>query len=480
MSTARIAPIKSVSLSIGPVIDNPHWPALSTALVFLGDFVTLWLMLTIFLRNQATVAQHADAWLQLWPLFTLFLILYSVCGVYPGISVEPVDDIKRISTAHLGAFLFVSLVLVFDGAPLRLHLRWLLTCICASVVLTTVRNMVRRVGSRFQWWGYAVAVFGGGDVALSVLRKLKSQPHMGLRPVAIFADNIFERQMEGIAVYSFEHLDQFISSGVKHAIVAAPELSHSEFAEVLERGGNSFPHMIIIPDNHFVWKLGSHTRDLMGVLGLQVGNNLLRAESRAAKRAIDLGLCVLLTPFLLVLTAIIATLIAIESGFPVLYSQKRVGYDNRNFRIWKFRTMSKNAAEILEHTLESDPELRKEWMANHKLRDDPRINRVGKILRKTSLDELPQLWNVIKGEMSLVGPRPIVQEEIAKYKEAYSWYSKTVPGVTGLWQVSGRSRTSYAERIAYDTYYVRNWSVWMDIYLLAKTVTVVFTGDGAS
>jgi Undecaprenyl-phosphate galactose phosphotransferase WbaP len=285
--------------------------------------------------------------------------------------------------------------------------------------------------------------------------------------------------MEGVAVCRVEHLRELLSSGVKHAIVAAPELSESEFAEVLERGGNVFPHMIIIPDTHFVWKSGSYTRDLVGMLGLQVGNNLLRPESKIAKRAIDLGLCVILVPFLLFLTAIIAACIAVESGFPVFYSQERIGYDGRVFRIWKFRTMVKDAAAILERTLASDPQLRTDWMANQKLCDDPRITRVGKILRKSSLDELPQLWNVIKGEMSLVGPRPIVHEEIAKYSGAYSQYTKTTPGVTGLWQVSGRSRTSYAERVAYDTYYVRNWSVWLDIYLLAKTVGVILTGDGA-
>lgn len=482
VSTAGTVTIKSVSLSTGPVIDNPHWPFLSFALVFVGDFAALWLILRISLKDQVIATQHADSWLHLWPLLTLFLIFFGVCGIYPGISVGPVDDIKRISTANLGAFLFVSFVLALNGAPLRMHFMWLLTCTCSAFVLATVRNVVRRIGSRFDWWGYPVALFGCGDTVLSVLRKLKSQPQLGLRPVAIImVDNcISERQIDGVAVCSFEHLDRITSSGVKHAIVAAPELSQSEFADVLECGGNAFPHMIIIPDNHFVWKLGSHTRDLMGVMGIQVGNNLLRVESRAAKRAIDLILCVLLTPFLLVLTAIIAALIALESGFPVFYSQKRVGHDGRSFHIWKFRTMAQDAADVLERTLATDPALRREWMANHKLRNDPRITRVGKILRRTSLDEIPQLWNVIQGEMSLVGPRPIVEEEIAKYNEAYSWYSKTVPGVTGLWQVSGRSRTSYAERVAYDTYYVRNWSVWMDIYLLAKTFTVIFTGDGAS
>jgi Undecaprenyl-phosphate galactose phosphotransferase WbaP len=448
-------------------------------LVLAGDSAVLALVLSIFLKLEAGLVNHSFAWLHLWPLLTLFLVLHCICGAFPAVSVGPVDDIKRISTASFGAFLFVSLLLAFDGAPMRLQVAWFLACTCASAALALSRSAVRHVGSQFGWWGYPVAIFGSGDVARLLLGKIKSYPQFGLYPIAIVSDYLSEAKIDDVEVCRFEHLDKLRACGVKHAIVAAPELSHAEFAGVLERGGDLFPHMIIIPDTHVIWKSGAYTRELMGMLGLQVGNNLLRAEARVAKRALDLGLCVLLTPPLLVLTAIIAVLIAVESGFPVFYSQKRLGHNGRVFHIWKFRTMVRNAAKVLELTLANDPEMRKDWMANHKLRNDPRITRIGKILRRTSLDELPQLWNVIKGEMSLVGPRPIVHDEIAKYKEAYTWYSKTTPGVTGLWQVSGRSRTTYPERVAYDTYYVRNWSIWLDIYLLAKTVTVIFTGDGA-
>jgi len=312
-----------------------------------------------------------------------------------------------------------------------------------------------------------------------VLRRLNSQPHLGLRPVAVVTDYISYRQMEEVPVLQSEYLSRIASSGVKHAIVAAPELSQSQFIDVLERAGDAFPHLILIPDTDFLWKVGSHTQDLVGVLGLQVRNNLLHTGSRIAKRVIDLACSTVLALLLLPLMAVISLLIAVESGFPVFYSQKRLGHDGRTFHIWKFRTMVRNAAEILELSLASNPELRSEWAANQKLRNDSRITRVGKLLRKTSLDELPQLWNVIKGEMSLVGPRPIVDSEVVKYKAAYSLYKKMTPGVTGLWQVSGRNRTTYAERVAYDTYYVRNWSVWMDIYLFAKTIVVVLTGDGA-
>jgi Undecaprenyl-phosphate galactose phosphotransferase WbaP len=217
----------------------------------------------------------------------------------------------------------------------------------------------------------------------------------------------------------------------------------------------------------------------MGTLGLQVRNNLLRPSARVAKRIIDLTLCVLLSPFVLPLIGILYLLVACESGLPVFYSQERLGHLAGCFKIWKFRTMVPNASELLEQTLARNEQLRSEWAHNQKLRSDPRITAIGKLLRKTSLDELPQFWNVVRGEMSLVGPRPIVESEIDKYKDAYGIYTKTTPGVTGLWQVSGRNHTTYAERVAYDTFYVRNWSVWMDLYLLARTAKVIVTGAGA-
>jgi lipopolysaccharide/colanic/teichoic acid biosynthesis glycosyltransferase len=146
---------------------------------------------------------------------------------------------------------------------------------------------------------------------------------------------------------------------------------------------------------------------------------------------------------------------------------------------WKFRTMVENAEQLLEEHLAKNPQLREEWDNTHKLRQDPRVTRIGRILRRTSLDELPQIWNVLRGEMSLVGPRPVVSAEVEKYGESFDFYRAVRPGITGLWQVSGRSDTSYSERVALDVRYVRHWSVWLDIYLLARTFRVVFRGSGA-
>jgi lipopolysaccharide/colanic/teichoic acid biosynthesis glycosyltransferase len=148
-------------------------------------------------------------------------------------------------------------------------------------------------------------------------------------------------------------------------------------------------------------------------------------------------------------------------------------------QVWKFRTMLSNAEELLQQLLVRNPQLQTEWLKDHKLKDDPRITAVGRFLRKTSLDELPQLWNVVKGEMSLVGPRPIVSAEIEKFGESYDTYTRVPPGITGPWQVSGRNSLSYEERVRLNEHYVRNWSVWLDLFILFKTIRVVLTSDGA-
>lgn len=176
---------------------------------------------------------------------------------------------------------------------------------------------------------------------------------------------------------------------------------------------------------------------------------------------------------------LLAVAIVLDTRGPVFYTQVRMGKGWRRFRLFKFRSMVENADEVLKRHLKEHPDQAIEWESKHKLKNDPRITRVGRLLRKTSLDELPQLWNVLRGDMSIVGPRPIVAEEIAKYGPAFSVYSKVQPGLTGLWQVSGRTDLSYRRRTELDTEYVRKWSPWLDAKILLKTVRVVLLGHGA-
>jgi Undecaprenyl-phosphate galactose phosphotransferase WbaP len=481
MSSFTATQTTSVYALDNPSIQDTHRPGLSAMFVLAGDILGLSLILWALLSN-AIIGRYAmpSDWLRWSLLLPSFLVLYWFFDLYPGVSVNPVAEIRRISLANICAFLFIAVMFALNHVAVLPYLICLPASVASSGVILAMRALVRLIGSQYDWWGYPVVLFGRGEVALFVLRKLMSQPHLGLSPVAVVADNVVDREIEGIPVFKSERLGQIASSGIKHAIVAAPELSRSEFAEVIERGGDAFPHLIFIPDMDFIWKVESYTRNIMGIPGIQIRNNLFDSGARVVKRTIDLASSTLLLLLLLPIIAIISLSIVVESGFPVFYLDKRLGYGGWIFHMWKFRTMAQHSAEVLNRHLATNSELQREWAQYQKLRNDPRITRVGRVLRKTSLDELPQLWNVIRGEMSLVGPRPrLLEVNVPKHQAVNNLYAKTTPGLTGLWQVSGRSRTTYEERIAYDAYYIRNWSVWMDIYLLAKTIGVVIRGDGA-
>jgi undecaprenyl-phosphate galactose phosphotransferase len=206
---------------------------------------------------------------------------------------------------------------------------------------------------------------------------------------------------------------------------------------------------------------------------------LMSPVRQGSKRLFDVIVSVLLILMLLPVLLVIAGLVAWGGG-PVLYGHKRIGRGNRPFHCLKFRTMAVDSDKILANLLATNPEVAREWRQNFKLENDPRITRIGRFLRKTSLDELPQLLNVIRGEMSLVGPRPVVADELRYYYgENAGYYHMVRPGITGLWQVSGRSQTTYDRRVFLDTCYVRNWNLWTDVAILFNTVPSVLGGNGA-
>ena len=197
-----------------------------------------------------------------------------------------------------------------------------------------------------------------------------------------------------------------------------------------------------------------------------------------AKRLLDVIGAVVLGVVFSPLILVIVFLMRKGSG-SVIYRHRRVGRGGQMFSCLKFRTMIPNADQVLRTLLENDPELQAEWVRDHKLRHDPRVTRLGRFLRRTSLDELPQLVNVLRGEMSLVGPRPVVREELLRYGRNVGTYLAVKPGITGLWQVTGRNDTDYRRRVVLDTYYVRNQNLLLDLYILVKTTGVVLGGNGA-
>ncbi len=214
-------------------------------------------------------------------------------------------------------------------------------------------------------------------------------------------------------------------------------------------------------------------------LALYIKNKLLHSGEITIKAIFDKVLSIVLFILFLPLLLLLYVIVYISTKGDPLYKQKRIGKDGKSFHIYKFRTMRINAEEILEEILENDPILKAEWEREFKLKDDPRITKIGKFLRRTSLDELPQLYNVFQGKMSLVGPRPIIEDEVVKYGEFFNYFSAVKPGITGLWQVSGRNDISYDERVRLDVWYVRNWSMELDIMILVKTAAIVLARKGS-
>ncbi|HXE62157.1 MAG TPA: exopolysaccharide biosynthesis polyprenyl glycosylphosphotransferase, partial [Bryobacteraceae bacterium] len=240
-----------------------------------------------------------------------------------------------------------------------------------------------------------------------------------------------------------------------------------------------FSHILVIPAFSGFSCLWVTPKNLGGMLGLEVCQQVFSPSRQFIKRAIDLVITIAVGVLAAPLLLLVAIAIKLDSPGPIIYGQRRIGRGGREFKAWKFRSMVENADEILRMYLDENPELQAEWDATHKLKNDPRVTKLGRFLRRTSLDELPQLWNVLIGKMSLVGPRPIVRDEIRHYGMEFETYTYVQSGLTGLWQVSGRSETSYEQRVDFDRFYVQNWSIWLDLCILFRTIGTVLSRAGA-
>jgi len=271
------------------------------------------------------------------------------------------------------------------------------------------------------------------------------------------------------------------NSHVQNVIITAPGMERDKLQQLITTVQPHVRNLSYVPDLIGTPMMGVEAQVLFTeeILMLHLRNNLAMRRNKIYKRIFDLVCTICGGLLILPIIAIVALLVAIDNKGNVIFAHRRIGKDGKEFPCYKFQSMVPNAQEILQDYLAKNPEARKEWEESFKLTNDPRVTKLGGFLRKTSLDELPQLWNVIRGDMSLVGPRPIVKKEIERYGEYFREYAMVLPGITGMWQASGRSDTTYEERVEMDTWYVRNWSVWLDIMYLAKTFTAVIFGKGA-
>lgn len=405
-------------------------------------------------------------------------------GLYPSYGLTAPMELNKqvLGAGYAGLLLAVGTLLFNDALPIPRTVL-VVTVAVSLVTLPIGRASMKRLLHALGLWGEPLVILGAGAAGKRVARALQDFPLDGLTPVAFFDDDPAKAgsEVEGIPVIGplSEAGAWSEKQRVSRAIVAISRAPADIVSHFLRTQGRVLNKVQFIPDLPGLPVLGVQAGSLDNLLALEVRNELAVPANRLTKRIIDLVAVVLggllLSPFILLLAAAIR----LDSRGPIFFAHRRVGHDGKYFKTWKFRTMVEGAERVLARHLASHPELQAEWQANQKLQNDPRITRVGRFLRKTSLDELPQLFNVLKGDMSLVGPRPIVEAEIEKYDGVYDLYKMVRPGITGYWQVSGRSNTDYAQRVELDSFYVRNWSVWLDVVILIRTVRVVLRGEGA-
>lgn len=346
------------------------------------------------------------------------------------------------------------------------------------------RWLGKKILARLGLWAKPVLLIGAGATAELLVSRFQNDPAIGYRVIGILEDEPWARPLCRQVPYlgRFDAAVEVVRlTGVRDVMVTAPGLGKEELLALLYKL-QPFTHRISFVPDLFGVPLSNLEMDTVfhdRTMLLHVKNNLADIRNRFLKRTIDIvagGLIFLAAlPFLL----LIALAICMETPGAPIFAHQRVGRSGRSFPCLKFRTMVANSAEVLESLLCEDPAAREEWEKDYKLRRDPRVTRVGAFLRRTSLDELPQLLNIVIGQMSLVGPRPIISAEIAKYGEAIADYHLVRPGLTGLWQVSGRNDLSYEQRVELDSWYVRNWSPWFDLTILFRTIGVVLERKGA-
>ena len=416
-----------------------------------------------------------------WVLLVGWVIGAVSSHLLPSWGIGSVVELRRI--VILLCFLFGGTATVLFLSQVATHTSRFTLSVSFLICLPLVpymRVLVKRGLIKAGRWGVPTVIYGGGEAARKTIAALREEPGIGFMPSGLFDDEAFllgTDSIDGIRVLG--RLEQSTSEAPV-AILAVPDLPRNRILELLDGPLSHYRQVVIVPNLFQIPTLWVKTRNLAGILGLEITQKLLSPMAQILKRSMDLVFVILMAPVWVPLYGIIALAIWMEDGHDPLFFQERVGKDGRLFQVQKFRTMVPNAEEVLEKKLDEDPALRAEWEAHYKLRNDPRITRVGAFLRKTSLDEIPQHVNVLLGQMSLVGPRPLPVYHHEELSPSIQKLRTSVrPGMTGQWQVSGRSDSGNDGLERWDAFYVRNWSIWLDIVILVRTFRVVIKGTGA-
>jgi Undecaprenyl-phosphate galactose phosphotransferase WbaP len=414
-------------------------------------------------------------------ILPLFPLVFFIKGLYPGFGYSVIEEIRSLTISISIVYASIAaLTFLMKGTEDYSRLSFVLSWFITLPLVPLGRSFIRKMFGKMSWWGIPVLIVGAGKAGENVINTLQKHTYLGLQPiVAVDEDPDKWGYLHKIPVIGgLNILPQLARKmNIEHVIIAMPGLARQRMKELIKHSSKIFKSTTVIPDMFGIPSLWISTKDLGGILGLEVQHNLLKKSSQFKKRLFDICASTFLLLMTLPFFIVLPLFILIDSKGKIFYTQKRVGINDSHFHIIKFRTMYKDAEKHLSKLLMQNRELREEFAATHKLRFDPRITRIGKFIRKFCLDELPQFINVIKGDMSLIGPRAIVDWEKDTLK-GIDVILKVKPGLSGLWQVTPRNDSQFEEKNYLDLYYIRNWSIFLDIYIIARTIGVVFSGKG--
>lgn len=410
--------------------------------------------------------------------FPALLGTLALAGFYRARFRHPAKEMKQLFllTGFMGGAAALTTVLLTSHPGVRAAVA--ASSLMAMLILPLSRVCTRVLCSRFSWWGVPTVIVNCGGGVGDLVDTLDRWPELGLQTVAVLDEAGIQKEtghFQGkpeLAPYLAKAFD------IPSLVVSMPEGASCERAKELTHYTKFFDNVVRVngEGGRVLWTTG-HSEN--GFRGVSVCRAASTVGTQGLKRALDLVFATAILIALAPLFLTIAFLIRYDSEGPVFYRQERLGRRGCTFTLLKFRSMYADADRRLESVLASDSERRREYEKYHKLQDDPRVTPFGEVLRQYSLDELPQLLNVIKGDMSLVGPRAYMPSELSEMKGLEEVVLQTPPGVTGLWQVSGRNQLEFEDRVELDVHYVQNWSIWLDLYLLVRTAPTVVTGEGA-
>jgi len=451
--------------------------------IFYGTFIVVAALYKYLGGKQYDMSLY---W-RLWPAgvglvaVNAMIRLYQGNFFYPGAALSAVEELRRtffsVSILYL---ILLTWLFSFRAGGLYSRLVVFISYGLLILLIPVGRWLIRSVMKHYGISNIRAILAGAGHSGEMMARELQRERQSGLLPIGFLDDDEYKQHTQ---VADLPVLGTLADAArvaaelrISYIIVCLPL---AQLMDKLRELSRFYQHILVVPTSDMLSVAWLYPYEFNGYLGLEIRNQLLLPGPRIWKWMLECGMAfaaiVLLAPVL----AVLAVLVKLTSAGPIFYCANRVGRHGIPIKVYKFRTMYVNADDRLEQILAEDPRKACEWHEKFKLSHDPRVTPLGRFLRRTSLDELPQLWNVLKGDMAMIGPRPIVETEKAYYGEHYEMFTRVKPGITGLWQVSGRSDTTYERRIILDMYYIMNWSVWLDYFIFLKTLKEVLFCRGA-